>query len=370
MIIYGALLIPIITAFILYKYFSHKTIWWEFAVPFIVSLIFIVSMKSIIEAVQVSCKEYWGSFIKQVNYYEDWNEYIHRICTRSCGKNCITTYDCSYVQYHPPRWEITTTTNETVSITQREYNRVKSIFNNESFVDLHRHHFTNDGDLYYSSWSNDSVRAVPVTTIHRYENRIKASDQSVFHYGEVSDSDKVKYSLKEYPEIWEDYKTISVLGDSSQDALLADKKAQYINGLLGSKKEVRLFILVFKNQPIEAAIYQEWYWCGGNMNEIVACIGIDNQRNIKWAKTISWTRSESLKAEITQHINSQSKLNLSVTTEWMKSRIESKFKRRDFKEFNYLTVEPPLWAVILTYLLTITINVLLSRWIILNEHKG
>jgi hypothetical protein len=375
MIIYGALFIPLIVAFILYKYFSHKTVWWEFFFPLVASLIFTFSMKLTIEAVQVLSKEYWGSIVERVEYYEDWNEWITQTCTHSCccdskGENCRTeTYDCSYCLYHPAIWQIVTTTGEKVGISQSEYANIKRKLGNEQFVELGRNYYTDDGDKYYSQWQGDSVTAILVTTLHHYENRVKAADQSVFNFSDVSKEDVKKYSLKEYPEIYTYYKMQSVIGDSSEDALLADKKFCYINGLLGHKKEVRIFVLVFKDQPVEAGLYQEWYWSGANMNEFVICIGVDKERNVKWCKPISWTRSETLKAEVKNFVQSQTKLNLSAVADFTQKQVDKGFVRRSFKEFNYLTVEPPMWAVILTYLLTIAINIGLSYWIIINKYE-
>lgn len=374
MVIYGALFIPLIIAIILYKYFKHETAWWEFTVPILASLIFTFSMKLLIETVQVSSKEYWGSLVERVEYYEDWDEWITQTCSRSCccdskGENCGTeTYDCSYRLYHPAYWQIITTNGEVVSISESEYNKIKRQFGNESFTDLGRDYYMDDGDKYHSTWNSDSVTAIPVTTLHYYENRVKASDQSVFHYQEVSESDIAKYQLKEYPEITGYYKMQSVIGDSSQDALLSDKQFNYINGLLGHKKEVRVFVLIFKNQPIEAGLYQEWHWSGGNMNEFVICVGIDKERNVKWCKPISWTTSEILKAEVKSFVQNQKKLNLQELASFTKDKVEKQFVRRNFKEFDYLTVEPPTWAVILTYILTLAINIGLSFWIINNEH--
>lgn len=369
MIIFGALLIPILVAFILYKYFKHHTAWWEFFIPFAASLIFIFSAKQLIEYVQVSSDEYWGSFINRVEYYEDWNEYIHRTCTRSCGKNCTTTYDCSYVQYHPAEYRIVTTTGEKVSISEKEYYKLKYIFDNSFFVDMRRNYHTDDGDMYYSKWNGDSIKAIPVTTIHTYENRVKVADHSIFHFKEVTEQDIKKYQLKEYPQIHDFYKLQTVIGDSSNDAIVADKKIQYINGLLGHKKEVAVLVLVFKNQPVEAAIYQKWYWKGANMNEFVICIGIDAERNVDWCMPISWTKNELLKTEVKDFVQSQQKLNLRLIADYTQKQVYAKFKRLDFHQFDYLTVEPPLWAVILTYVLTIAINFGLSYWIISNEHE-
>ncbi len=298
MIIYGALLIPLIAAFILYKYFSRETVWWELLIPISISFIFIISAKSLIETVQVSSKEYWGSFVTEARYYEDWNEYIHQTCTRSCGKECTETYDCSYVEYHPAEYQIATTTGEILNIGRNDYHRLVTLFGNENFKELHRNYYTDDGDEYYSNWPGDSLKSFPVTTEHTYENRIKAADQSIFHFATVKEPEIKQYGLIQYPEIASNYKMHVVLGDSSQDALNADKKVQYINALLGHKKQVKIFVLIFKNQPIDAGLYQEWYWSGGNMNEFVVCIGIDGARNVSWCKPVSWTQNELLKSKV------------------------------------------------------------------------
>jgi len=373
MIIYGALFIPVLSAFILYRYFNRYITWWEFFLPLATSLLFTFLMKIIIEKVQVSSKEYWGSLVERVEYYEDWNEYIHRTCTTTCccdskGQNCQTqTYDCSYVLYHPPSWRIVTTNKETVSISESEYQRLKQKFNNEQFTELNNNYYTDDGDMYSSSWPHDSTTAVPVTTVHYYDNRVKAADQSVFHFRPVDKADIARYTLKKYPTITGYYNMQAVIGDSSEDALIADKKLQYINGLLGAKKEIRIFVLVFKNQPVLAGFYQEWYWSGANMNEFVICIGVDKERNVQWCKPISWTRSEILKSRIKSYVEGQKNLNLQAVVDYTRQQAEKDFVRRDFKEFNYLTVEPPTWAVVLTYILTVLVNIGVCWWAIRNE---
>lgn len=367
MIIYGALIIPFIAAIYLYKNHKHKMALWEFLVPIAATLIFTFSMKAIIEHVQVTSTEYWGSFVDRVEYYEDWNEYIHRTCTTSCGKNCTTTYDCSYVQYHSAYYQIITTTGEKVKISKAEYNKLKKKYGNVAFTELNRHSYTNDGDKYHSKWEGDSIKATPVTTLHSYENRIKASDQSVFHFEEVDKKDVKRYALKEYPEM-KGYKLPAVIGDNSNDAIEANKKFQYINGLLGHKKQVRFFILIFKDQPINAALYQEWYWSGGNKNEFVICVGIDSERNVNWCKPISWTRSEIMKSEVKSFVEGQDTLNLNSLAEFIQVEAAEKFERRHFKEFDYLTVNPPTWAVLLTYILVIGINIGLGIYVIRNEY--
>lgn len=370
-------MIPIITAIVLFVWFKHKTVWWEFGIPFLCSLGFICIMKMGIESSQVRCKEYWGSFISRIEYFEDWDEEVP--CRHSYDCNCVedeeghedceTCYEHSYdVDYHPPHWQLITTTNETIGISESEYNRLAKIFANQKFTELHRDYHSDDGDKYSCSWMGDSIRAFPVTTTHYYENRIKAADQSVFHFQEVDTSDIRRFRLKDYPPIL-GYTQDALMGDYSADAQVAGKKLKYINGLLGSKKQVRVFVLVFQNQPIDAALYQEWYWSGANMNELVVCIGTDYSRNVKWCYPISWTPAEKLKSDVKQFVNSQKVLNLSALADYMQVQVNKQFVRKDFKEFDYLTVEPPTWGIVLTYILTVIINGGLSAWIISNEVK-
>ncbi len=375
MVIYGALFIPFIAAFILYRYFRRETVWWELFLPLLVTLIFTFSMKFLIEKVQVSSKEYWGSMVDKIEYYQPWDEWIVETCTTTCccddkGSNCSTiTYDCSHSVYHDAEWRIVTTTNEIIKISQSRYNALKSKLGNEKFVELNRDFYTIDGNEYCCQWQKDSANAEPVTTLHHYENRIKSADQSVFHFDNVSDADVKKYALKQYPSITEGYKMAAVIGDSSADALEADKKLQYFNGLLGHKKEMRAFVLVFKDQPVIAASYQEWYWSGGNMNEFVICIGIDGQRNVKWCKVISWTENETIKAEVKSFIQAQGKLELGKAVDYAAVKIDNGFVRKDFKQFDYLTVEPPMWAVLLTYILALIMNAGIAVWVIRNQYQ-
>lgn len=368
MLIYAALLIPIITALVLYLKFKHETVWWEFLIPTTASLIFIIIMKLSIEYVQVGCDEYWGSTISKVEYYEDWNEYIHRRCTRSCGKNCTTTYDCSYVQYHPPKWVITTSTDEEILITKAEYDRLVKHFGNSTFIDLYRHYHTNDGDKYVTVWyKHQEDKVIPATTKHRYENRVKAADHSIFHLGEVSKEMVDQYKLFNYPDIYDEYKQSALLGDSTLEAIKADSILRRYNGILGHDKEVKIFLLIHKNQPLESGLYQEWYWCGGNMNEFIVSVGVNDDNKIDWCKVISWTPNELLKSTVRRKVEALDSLDHAKLVHLIGDEVKDNFVRKDFKEFDYITVDPPMWSVVLTFVLTILLNVGLSFWIVNNE---
>jgi len=374
MVIYLLLLIPIVTAIVLFLFFERRMLWWEFCIPFASSVVLVVLLKLGVDHMSMTSTEYWGSFVERAEYYEEWDEWVDQTCTEECccdskGQNCQTrTYDCSYRDYHPPYLVLTNTIGEKVSISQSEYKRIRSILGNEGKTDLHRDYYRIDGDMYSTIWGKDSLTAIPVTTVHSYENRIKASDATVFNFRDLDETDIKRYALKEYPPIQDRYKMDVVLGDSSRDASIANKKLKYVNGKLGHSKELCAFILVFKDQPLEAAFKQEAHWKGANMNEFVVCIGIDAERNVQWCKVISWTTNERLKMDVRSMVDQQKKLDLSGFVDQLSVALTD-FKRRDFKEFDYLTVEPSWAAIIFCAIAVILLNILVSWWAINNEHE-
>lgn len=113
--------------------------------------------------------------------------------------------------------------------------------------------------------------------------------------------------------------------------------------------------------------YKNLIGVGGNMNEFVVTIGIDDDRNVKWCYPFSWTKSERLKVDTRQFVMGQDKLNLQSLSYYLQEQVDNQFVRLDFRQFDYLTVEPPVWAVVLTYVLVIIVNILVSWWAATNE---
>ena len=217
-----------------------------------------------------------------------------------------------------------------------------------------------------TTWTGKDADIECMVGTHSYENRVQASN-SVFNYPEITEQDVKFYSLYEYPGITEGYKQRSILGygDSTQNT--AERKMEILNAKLGPKKQIKVFVLLFKNKPSEVAYQQECYWKGGNKNEFIVCIGVDNLMNIKWCKPFSFTEAQETKVETRNFVNEMGKLNLSNITDFLYSEMDKKFQRKHFKDFSYLTVEPKGWQVILTFVLTVIINIGISFWVVGNE---
>lgn len=386
MIIWLALIIPVLTAVVLYFFFNHKTIWWEFIIPFAASALLILIMKFASETSQTTDTEYWGEQIINAIYSEPWDERVscrHPIsCSHPeyCKDKDGKEYQCGYqhsndgyyhdydVDYHSEYWEINTEFGNSERVSQTEFNRLVNKWGNKVFEDKHRKFHSIDGDWYVTYFPKQDDKIECYVSQHFYENRVQAS-HNVFNYPDVTDEEKKLYGLYEYPEIYGGYKQIGILGYGDTTQNTAENKVQIINAKLGPKKQVKLFIIVFRDKPEESAYYQECLWKGGNKNEFVLCIGVDNLMNVKWCKPFSFTENQEIKIECRNYVKHMGKLNLSKTVDFLKDEINKNFKRKEFAEFSYLTVEPKDWQVVLTFILTLLLNVGISFWVIKNEFE-
>ena len=366
--IFLTLLIPVLTAIVLWFWFKHETVWWEFLVPFAASIIVITAFKLAAEWATTRDTEYWGGTLQKTEYYENWNEYIHRTCTGSCGEDCTYTYDCSYVDYHPAYWKITDSNGETIRISKKQYKKLVKKFGNNKFVDLHRSYYTNDGDKYVTTWDKSEEKLEPVVTVRSYENRVQVSS-SVFNYPKVDEKDFERYELYEYPKIYTFYKQKAILGKGDKTQKIAERKIQILNSKLGAKKQVKVFVLIYNNKPVRAAELQESYWKGGNKNEFIVAIGIDDKMNVRWCKPFSWTEVAEIKIITRNFVEKQDKLNLSELSDLLYKEIDRKFIRKEFADFSYLSVEPTTGQTIAAFAITLIVNILCSLFVIKNRFR-
>lgn len=382
MILFIAVLISI--AFVVYLGMQHydKMAWWEYAIIFIVPISMVLVGMSGVEYAMTRDTEYWGSLVSRATYEERWDEEVPcrhtKYCTRSVtdsnGRLSTETYACgtehSYdVDDHPPEWYMTTTSGEKLDISSDYYNNLTVKFGNKTFLDMHRDYHSIDGDAYYTVWDNNPLKAEGVTTSHWYENRILVSN-SIFKFSEVTALEKQNFALYDYPEINGNYKQKSILGDGGPSQAFAEVKLDYVNGFLGTKKQVRTYILLYKDKPLESGVMQQSLWQGGNKNEFVVAIGTDREYNIRWCHVFSWTDQEIVKIEARDFVMGQGKLDLVKLVEFLQPHLDAKFKRKQFKDFAYLEVEPPLWYVVLTFFLTISVDAGIAFWAISNEHDA
>ena len=384
MIIWGAAAISVIVIVILLMFFPKKVLWWELLLPLIASLLFITIAKALVEKVQTADTEYWGGVAQVAEYYEAWDEEVPCVHTKYCeeeetvsdGKGGTTTQNVEVpcgtmhaydVVDHPPVWQIVDDNGITVGIDSAKFEELATRWGNRQFVELNRSYHSIDGDKYVATWDKRDESLEPVVTVHTYENRVQAST-SVFNFQDVSDRDKAAFALFDYPGV-NGYSQTSILGRGDATQADAERSLSIANAKLGHSKQAKVFILVFRGQPMEAGIAQENLWKRGNKNEMVITIGTDASGVVQWCYPFSWTEVEELKIELRDQISGMGQLNLSRVVDITVPLMWKQWERKHFRDFSYLTVEPPGWAVVMVYILTAVLNLGLGWWIVENRHK-
>ena len=387
--IWISLIVPLIGAVILLLFYRDKITWWEVIAPIVACLLFTFLFKLTVETVQTSDSEWWGDLGVRAEYYEAWSTWVEETCTRSvpCGTDskgntqyCTETYDCSYCDDTPAKWYLVKSNGKKISISQDKYNELMQRWHSQpSFVELNRSintHFScgQDGDMYYVSWNNDPLTSEPVSEEHSYENRIQAA-HTAFDYPNVTPDDIKQYGLYDYPKL-DGYTQPAVLGldkvqwISERDKDTLQKRLMFFNGLMGPRKQLKVWVLLFQDKPELSANMQEALWKGGNKNEVVICLGVSSHTNyLQWVKAFSWTPNRRLLVNIREDLMHSNVFSQSKIYSILSNDLQQ-FERKHFKEFSYITVDPPSWAIIITFVLTIAITFFICRWAVVNQYSA
>ena len=322
--------------------------------------------------------EYLGDYAVKITHYDDWDEWVHQTCTRSvpCGvdskghtKYRTETYDCSHREYHQERWVMTTSDDSEIYIDKDKFDEIKNKWNaKEIFLDMHRDYYTKDGDAQYYIWDEDYSTLHDITVKHNYINKIKAS-KSIFAFEDISEKEAKKLELFDYPNVNE-YSQNPINGYKN----LTDKEEhsiRLINALYGSKYQVRVFINTFYNKDLEISKKQQSYWVGGNKNEFVINVCLDSlTNNLLWVDCFSWMDEPKLEIRTEQYIREQKKFDIIGISDYLLREIPFSWKRKEFKDFDYLTIELTekqfyiTWAILIIYLIAS------SCFVVLNDIKN
>lgn len=71
-----ALIVPAVAVVVLRLFFAARMAWWEYLLPFGVSILTIFLGKLCADKVAVYDTEYWGGWVVRATYYEPWDEEV------------------------------------------------------------------------------------------------------------------------------------------------------------------------------------------------------------------------------------------------------------------------------------------------------
>ena len=386
-----ALLIPIAFAFIGIFLFKRSLTWWELPIPILICAGLILGTKSCVKSTVVTDEEYWGSLVVEARYYEYWETWVNKTCSyETCNGydkdgNCTgyTThyYDCSYCDHNDAYWMAYDDAGNSWSISEQQYKRLVKKWNaTPQFVEMNRDIDTRgscgqDGDMYRIRWDGKIESSEAAVTIHNYTNKVQAS-HSAFKLPHISKEEAKKLGLYDYPKFYDRYKQKVVLGmDSVYNKYTIDyveQRFQYFNGYYGTRNKVKLFVLLFYDKDISISNKQQAYWDGSNQNELVICIGLNKQtKEIQWVRPFSWTNQKRVLVDCREDIAELKYFYPVRIYQVIEAAIINNIMYKDFqKDFNYLEVDLPTWAMWVIYIVTLFASIGINTMLILNEAEN
>lgn len=403
-VLWFCLLIPVLLIVILLTIpkFRKKTKIWEIAIPIVVTVITIYICQLIAIKSAINDTEYWGHMSYNIVHeeplsydgecsetyacgtYSCGTSKSPQTCTRYCTRyyHCVKTksrhcyliddlhrkHHISYGKYQEldKRWKHFNHSSEKIITKDSGYTTIGDKYKRPNY-----------GNRHFVFWDKEWKTSEPLVVSHTYENRL----QTQSHWGKVSEEDKIFYNVYEYPFV-PGLLLQSILTNGPKYPK-SDLYLRYLNGILNTAdmgyKKVRLWILIYNNQPQTAAEYQRSYWKGGNKNEFIVMIGTNSEKEITWTDIMTLSEADILtiktRDELTLNMmqgkNGYSgKLtdgDLLQFTKWLGKNVKADYIKPDFTEQNkYIQVYPSLTAIMITYLTVLFVTILSGVFVVKN----
>ncbi len=191
----------------------------------------------------------------------------------------------------------------------------------------------------------------PVTQVHHFENRLLGAP-TLYRYEEVPQGTPV-FPWPNNPDLWNSDRS---LGTAAQ--VFPGTLWDQLNAQLGPQKKVNLIACGFMGTDATLGHLQEAAWRGGKKNDLVLCFGGPDPRNPTWAYVFGWTESAGVKREL-EALLLQGKLSPLIFPEIAKI-VSTRYVLKHFeKDFEYVSVQPPLWYYISYVVVLIVTQVIL-----------
>jgi len=332
---YFLALIPIAVGAVLW-YFDRKIVWFEWlgsaAVAMLTAAIFhgcaIWGMTDDIET--------WSGYITKAVHYPEWVEKYRQAHTRTVGtgKHAHTeTYYTTEYRTHSEHWTAFTQYDDH-EIAENFFREISGNFLSLVTEDGRKSGFYSGDPNVYVAY-NKTGFIYPTTLIRHWKNKLKAAP-SVFSFAKVP-TNVVVFAWPENPD-WRISQRL--LGTATQfDQLEFDR----MNSRLGPSKKVNVIMVGWANEDNQISEWQEAKWHGGEKNDLVICFGgMTRSKPASWARVFGWSESFLAKRNIESlMLKNPASPQLMAAIE---KEINANYQIKEWKKFDYITVEPPSWC--------------------------
>ena len=372
--IFVSFLVPIITCLVLAIFAHKKVVWWEYLVVFLPCVLGTAGIYGVFYYNNTSSIHYSSLPVVGMKYYEPWDEWIHKTCTRtttdSKGKSKTVSYDCSYRKQHAEYWTLLRDTGTEHRITKGLWQEYLGLWGNPKgeFIDMHRRYYRKDGDAYKWLWPGSPETYLGYTRKESYRNYFKGS-RNLYGLEQIRPKTADTLRLIHYPKITDSGQIDYIL---SNDFMIPAEAQRALCHFNSQRPDLNVFLLIYDSDETGSDIWlkQRSWWESGNDNELVVCLGYSRSKGIlEWTRTFSWSLEPWMEKKIQTEIPRE--LVYTEILELLTQAYESgSWVPRDFTEYSYIRPEFKGYQVWIVFILTLLLSMGLSWCVVFNEFEN
>lgn len=318
----------------------------EFALQIFATLLIVGVFAGILSCQNLIHSEIWNGYVTnkkrvRVSCRHSYQCNCRQVCSgsgksRSCSTVCDTCYEHSY----DVDWRIYDNTGQTFNIKTADRR----------------------GLIEPNFWTKTKVLN-PTAHTHFYKNYIKAAPGSLFRKQGLVE--KYKDKLPVYPNKIYNYYSLDrivTVGFTLDNRAKWNKELSIVNSKVGAK-ECNAIIVIVKNQPREYMYALEQHWVGGNKNDAILIISVNDGGSILWADTIALVQESIFKMELRDRVEALKTIkNMDKIIEDFHKTIMGSYNRKEMKDFKYLTalVTPTVTQYVIAILISSIVSIMLS----------
>jgi hypothetical protein len=237
-------------------------------------------------------------------------------------------------------------------INNKSYNKIKEKFGGSirsEYMRKSNFHF-GDENIYITVCDTGYIQ--PCTKLVKFENRVKASP-STFSFSVVPEDAPVF----DYPQNDNFWQSDRLLGLASEEIDLY--KWDVLNTILGPREKVNLIMIGFNSDDESLGKMQENKWLGGKKNDLVLCYGMNptpekGKSLASWAYVFGWTDRQKVKRNL-ENVLLTNFIDDSILS-LIKEEVEENYVIKEWDDFDYIKIKPPLWSYFLFIICMIIIQ--------------
>lgn len=335
------LLFPLAWPFIAKRIWDTEITYQEMFLNIIIVVITTTVVWELGKYNQTADVEIWNGEIVSKDRHH--GHYIHTYscnCTESCsgsGSNeiCIETCQTCYEDHYTVTWVANTTVGK-VQFDHKD-STSRSVYNSQN----------------PTAYTRCKV-GEPAAIEHGYTNYVQAVPQSLFHNTSEVALD-YKKSIPAYPRVFDFYHIDRILkvgvdlSKETQDALNDGLNNALIT--LGPAKEVNIILLFTSIQDASYRYAVENAWLGGEKNDVIIFLGVDDAKKILWVDVMTWalnSGNELFQVKMRDGLKKIGTVDVEKIVSFVPQTILQYYDRPHMRDFEYLkdAVEPQLWVII------------------------